>query len=200
MTNRLDVDIATARHLLEDPALDRIIAAPRGHHQPERDALRVDILRCYGKYCIAAGPGTVGFNKRQADRLNSIRKYARKIARLLKEDDADLGIIPRIWPIQLLPLMVEVLDAMPCLQGPPRDMAKWTRTRHGITSSALQFLTGTLLKEVYKKHFGSEAKPGRDHRNAPDSPYIRFTRQVLVELRVECSDETIISALKSPVA
>ena len=121
MTNRLDVDIATARHFLEDPALDRIIAAPRGHHQPERDALRVDILRCCGIYGIAAGPGTVGFNKRQADRLNSIRKHAKKIARLLKEDDADLRIIPRIWPMQLLPLMVEVLEALPGLRGsPPR--------------------------------------------------------------------------------
>ena len=142
----------------------------------------------------------------KADRLNSIRKHAKKLVELLKADDADLGIIRSVWPItperpaHLLPQMiflVEMIDAMTGMQGRPGDIAKRTKAKHGMSGSPLQWLTGTLLPVVYSKHFGRKA--GRSRNPADDvlgGPYMRFARRVLAELKIECSDETIAKALR----
>ena len=57
---------------------------------------------------------------------------------LLKADDADLGIIGEVWPINpdrpthLLPQMiflVETFDKMTVMQGKPSDLAERTNAR-----------------------------------------------------------------------
>jgi hypothetical protein len=205
MDIKLDADKAKA--LLDDPAVDRIIAAVgETLTTPDRDTLRQDLLICYGRYSIASGPGQSGFVKRQSDRLNSIRKHASKLVELLKADEADLKIIRSVWPItperpaQLLRQMislVETIDTMRGMKGRPGDLAERTKAKLGTSGSALQWLTGMLLPAVYSKHFRREAKISR----SPDDgtlggPYIRFARQVLAEADIGCSDETIASALR----
>ena len=52
------IDADAAKLLLDDPALDRIIAEVRETiTKPDRDVLRHDLLFCYGQYSIASGPG-----------------------------------------------------------------------------------------------------------------------------------------------
>ena len=204
MDIRLDAD--KAKVLLDDPALDRIIAAvDETLAVPDRDTLRQDLLICYGQYSIASGPGQSGFVKRQSNRLNSIQTHASKLVELLKADDADLGIIRSVWPItperpaHLLPQMiflVETIDAMTGMQGRPGDLAERTKAKQGMSGGPLQWLTGELLPAVYSKHFGTKAGRSRSPDGTLGGPYIRFAHQVLAELKIECSDETIASALR----
>jgi hypothetical protein len=204
MNIKLDADIAKV--WLDDPAVDRIIATVgEKRAMPDRGTLRHDLLSCYGLYSIASGPGQSGFVKRQIDRLNSIRKNASKVIERLKADDADLGIVRYCWPItpdrpaHLLPQMtflVEMIDAMTGMQGRPGDLAERTKAKLGVTGSALQWLTGTLLPDVYLKHFREKARISRSSDGTLGGPYVRFARQVLAEAKIDCSDETIASALR----
>jgi hypothetical protein len=201
------IDADAARLWLDDPTLDRIIAeVGETITKPDRDVLRHDLLTCYGQYSIASGPGRPGFVKSQRDRLNSIRKHAKKLVELLKADDTDLGIIRDVWsinperPAHVLPQMiflVERIDAMTGMKGRPSDIAERTKEKQGMSGSPLQWLTGTLLPAVYSKHF--DRKAGRS-RNPADNvlggPYMRFARRVLAEMKIECSDETIAKALQ----
>jgi hypothetical protein len=204
MDSKLDADKAKA--LLDDPAVDRIIASVgRKLAMPDRDKLRADLLNCYSKYSIASGPGQSGFVKRQSDRLNSIRTHASKLVELLKADDADLRIIRSVWPItperpaHLLPqliFLVETIDRMTGMQGRPGDLAERAKAKLGMSGSPVQWLTGALLPAVYLQHFCKEAGISRSPDGTLGGPYIRFAHQVLVELKIECSDETIASALR----
>ena len=201
---KLDAD--KAKDLLDDPALDRIIAeVGETITKPDRDVLRHDLLICYGRYSIASGPGRSGFVKRQSERLNSIRKHAKKLLELLKADEADVGIISALWPISperpahlftQMVFLVEMIDGMPGLQGKPGDIAKRTSAHLGASGSALQWLTGELLPAVYSTHFRRNARISRSLEGTLGGPYIRFAHQVLAELKIECSDETIASALR----
>ena len=201
------IDADAAKLLLDDPALDRIIAeVGETIIKPDRDVLRHDLLICYGRYSIASGPGRSGFVKRQSERLNSIRKHAKKLVELLKADEADVGIISARWPISperpahlftQMVFLVEVIDGMPGLQRRPGDIAKRTSAHLDVSGSALQWLTGTLLPAAYSKHFDRRA--GRSRNPADDvlgGPYMRFARRVLAEMQIECSDETIAKALQ----
>ena len=201
------IDADAAKLWLDDPTLDRIIAeVGETITKPDRDVLRHDLLICYGRYSIASGPGRSGFNRRQSERLNSIRKHAKKLVKLLKADEADVKIISALWPISperpahlftQMVFLVEMIDGMPGLQGRPGDIAKRTSAHLGASGSALQWLTGTLLPAVYSKHF--DRKAGRSRNPADDvlgGPYMRFARRVLAEMKIECSDETIAKALQ----
>jgi hypothetical protein len=199
----IEIDPDKAKLWLDDLTLDRIIAAVgETLIRPDRDVLRRDLLLCYGQYCVASGPGQSGFVGRQRSRLSSIQKHAKKLVDLLGADDADLGIIRMVWvscdhPAHLLPQMVflvETLDKMKVMQGKPSDHAERTNARLGRSGSALQWLINTLLRAVYSNHFGKKAGISRND-GALGGPYMRFARQVLAELKIECSDETIASAV-----
>ena len=203
--NLVKLDADKAKLLFEELALDRVInAVGKTPTKPDRNMLRNDLLVCYGRYSIASGPGQSGFVKRQTDRLTSMRKHARKLAELLKADEADLGIISRVWPInserpaQLftqLVFLVEIIDAMKGMQGKPGDIVLRTKRHLGMSGSALQWLVNTLLPTVYREHFGKDAGISRNENGTLGGPYLRFVRQVLAELKIECSDETVASAL-----
>jgi hypothetical protein len=198
-------DPSAARSLLDDSMLDRAInAVGVTPPQLDRDALRRDLLHCYGKYsrAVAARPG---FIKDQYDRLDSIRKHAKRLMKLLDADDADLGIIRGVWPLssehpahlrQQIAFLVELIDGMPGLKEKPADLAKRMRTRQGISGSALQFVINAWLRALYEKHFGKEAGISRNKDGTVSGPYFRFVRQVLTDWKIKCSDETIASYLE----
>jgi hypothetical protein len=196
MNIKLDAD--KAKLLLDDEAVDRISAeVGEPLTKPDRDALRYDLMICNVQYIIASGPGRSGFMRRQINRLNSIQKHAKKLAQLLKDDDADLGIISREWPIgpDLLPqivFLVETLDKKRNVK--PADFARRAKALLGTSGSARQSLINAL-SVVYSKHFGRKAGISRNQGGVPGGPYMRFAHQALVELKIECSDETIASAL-----
>jgi hypothetical protein len=204
----MDIEISAdkAKVLLDDLTLDHIIdAVGETPTKPDRDALRRDLLICYGRYCIASGPGRSGFIKRQRTRLSSIQKHAKRLAELLKADDADLRIIRGLWPISgespahLLPqinVLVEMIDNMSGIKAKSGDIAERTIARLGASGSALQWLANTLLPKVYSKHFGREAGISRNSDGTLGGPYMRFAHQVFAELKIECSDETVASAFR----
>jgi hypothetical protein len=186
----LEVDPGKAKLWLDDPTLDRIIDAV-GPDRPDgldRDMLRRDLLICYGRYSIASGPDP------QNARLGSMQKHARRLIDLLKDDDADLGLICAIWPIDtehpahLLSQLVdfdEVIDRL-------TQAILTAQAKAHLSTSPLQQLTGAWLPEVYTKHF--DKKAGRSRRladGAVGGPYIRFAHQMLAEAGIKCSDETI---------
>jgi hypothetical protein len=186
----LEVDPDKARLWLDDPKLDRIIDAV-GSDRPDgldRDMLRRDLLICCGRYSIASGPGP------QKARLASIRKNARRLIDLLKDDDADFGLIRAMpidteHPAHLLPQLVYLDEAIDRLQ---QAILKVQAKKAHLSTSPLQQLTGDWLPEVYTKHFDKEA--GRSRRladGAVGGPYIRFAHQMLAEAGIKCSDETI---------
>ena len=185
--------------------LDRIInAVGETLIKPDRDALRFDLMICYGWYSLADGPGRSAFLRHQINRLNSIQKHAKKLVELLKADNDDLGIIRKEWPsgpelpAHLLPQMVSLVETIDKMTGPhgkPADIAARTKARLGISGSPLQSLTGMWLPAVYKTHFGKDAGISRNQRGVPGGPYMRFAHQALVEFKIECSDETIAGAL-----
>src|SRR5262245_55951960 len=188
--------------VLEDSALDRIIAAPRLAHRLDRDALRDDIIYCYSKYSIlSVGPGRVDFVERQVDLLRSARKHARKLAELLKKDEVDMRVIWGKCPIGsgLLPellLLAEWIDAIPELKEKPRDVVNRTKKSLSTTGGDLETLTGALLPEVFTRHFGITVGTSRDSDGDPTGPYIRFASQVLIELGIRCSRETVVRAVR----
>jgi hypothetical protein len=92
--------------------------------------------------------------------------------------------------------LIEMIDNMPGMHGKPGDIAERTNTRLGTSGSALQWLANALLPAIYSKHFGREARISRNPEGTAGGPYIRFAHQVLAELKIECSDETIASALR----
>jgi len=85
---------------------------------------------------------------------------------------------------------------MPGMQGRPGDLAKGTKAKLGMSGSPVQWLTGALLPAVYLQHFCKEAGISRSPDGTLGGPYIRFAHQVLDEMKIECSDETIASALR----
>jgi hypothetical protein len=205
MDLQLDPDAAKLR--LDDSTLDRIISAVgKASRVCDRDALRRDLLFCYGQDSILSNSGTAGFNKIQIDRLHAIRKHAKTLAVLLRADDADAKMIRGVWPIgperpaHLLPQMlflVELIDTMKGMQGKPRGIVERTKMHLGATGSPLQWLIGKLLPEVFTKHFGMEIKFHRDGDRTLVGPYINFCQQVLTEGGVEkCSPETIAAAYR----
>jgi len=202
----VEIDADKAKYWLDDQTLDRIISAvDKSPTKPDRDALRSDLLKCYGLYSIASGAGQPGAIRRQMNRLNSIQKHAKKLVDLLEADDADVGIIRELWPIsperpahvqpQML-FLVERINNMPGMHGKPGDIAERTNKRLGTSGSALQWLTNALLPAIYSKHFARKAGISRNLDGSLGGPYIRFAHQVLAELKIECSDETIASALR----
>jgi hypothetical protein len=137
--------------------------------------------------------------------LNSIQKHAKRLAELLKADDADLRIIRGLWqisgesPAHLLPqinFLVDMINNMPGMQATSRDIAGRTIAHLGASGSALQWLTNTLLPKVYSEHFGREAGISRNPDGTLGGPYMRFARRVLAELKIKCSDETVASAFR----
>ena len=165
----IEIDADKARVLLDDLTLDRIIDAVRPNRSEglDRDMLRHDLLVCFGQFSIASGPGQSGFYKRQSERLKSIQKHALKLIELLKDDDTDLRIIRRVWPItperpaHLLPqitFLVETIDAMTGMQGKPADLAERTKTKIGMSGSALRWLTGMLLPAAVLEAFSKRSR------------------------------------------
>jgi hypothetical protein len=73
-----------------------------------------------------------------------------------------------------------------------KQAALSAQARAHLSASPLQQLTSVWLPQIYTKHFGKEA--GRSRRLAEGTvggPYIRFARQMLAEMKIKCSDETI---------
>jgi len=199
------VDADTAKQLIDDPTLDRIINAVRRPFKGNCDSLRYDLLNCYAQYSIASGPGSSGLNKRQVNRLTSISNHAKKLVEELQEDDADLGFIRDIWPkrpdcpaypLGQLGFLVALIEGIPGLKVKPGDLAKGTKARLGMSGSGLKWLISTLLPAVYEQHFDAKAGISRQANGAPTAPYFRFVRQVLAISEIQCSDETIVSYLE----
>ena len=203
----IELNAENAKCWLDDLRIDRIIdAVGETPAKPDRDMLRHDLLDCYRRYSRASA-GRPGIIKRQNDRLNSIQKHARRLVELLKADDDDLKIIRGEWPLNherpahLRPQMtflVELLDRMRGIKEKPGDIADWVKARHGISGSPRQWLINILLREVYEKHFGTKAGISRNADGTPSGPCFRFVRQVLVESKIACADETILSYLENP--
>ena len=82
------------------------------------------------------------------------------------------------------------------MRATPGDLVERTKAKLGMSSSPLQWLTGELLPAIYSRHFGRQAGISRSPDGTLGGPYIRFAHQVLAELKIECSDETIASALR----
>jgi hypothetical protein len=195
----IELDADAAKFFLDDATVDRIIAAGgKTPVVPDRDSLRQDLLFCYGRYFIASELDQSGFVKRQSDRLSSFRKHVSKLTELLKADEADKGTIRSVWPITpaRMDFILEMIDAVTFMQGKPGDIADRFNANLGVSGSALQWLTGELLPGIYLKHFRKKARTSRSSLGTPGGPYIRFARQVLSEAEIECSDETIASALR----
>ena len=189
------MDSARAKSLIDDQTLDLIIAAPgNAPDQLDRDLLRSDLLACYERYSRTTSAAAF---KRNKERLIGLRKYTDKLVTLMREDATDLGIVRTISETLLPQLisLVEMLDQMQ-LQTKPKDFADRTKTRLGITGSALQALTGLWLPKTYERHFGRSAGSSRRFADAVvGGPYIRFALQVTKEWKIPCSAETIDAAL-----
>jgi hypothetical protein len=195
--DNIKVDPDKAKLWLDDQMLDRIIAAVgKTPVKPDRDTLRCDLLDCYGRYSIATAPQHF---KRQANRLSSIQKHAKRLVELLEADAADFRVICGEWPKNLLlqlKFLVESIEAAPGMHSKPADIAERTKARLGASGSALQSLTSQWLPEVYSKHFGKGAGRSRNKDYGTlGGPYIRFVHLVLVEFKIECSDETVARVL-----
>jgi hypothetical protein len=200
-----EVDADRARQLIDDPKLDRIINAVRSPFKGNRNALRHDLLNCYVRYSIASGPGSSELNKRQVNRLTSISNHAKKLVELLQQDDVDFGLIRKIWakgpdcpayPLEQLGFLVALIEGIPGLKVKPGDLAKGAKARLGMSGSALKWLISILLRDVYEQHFDAKAGRSRQANSAPTGPYVRFVRQVLAEVEIRCSDETIVRYLE----
>jgi hypothetical protein len=183
----------TADELLDDAALDRIIAAPTKQLCSNREALRLDLVECLRDYILLEKFGRAGPANRGIDRLKRCRSYASKLVKLLKDDVADDAHIRELWSAHggsypdLLPqheLLLELLD-------------KVSLERAQYDGSPLENLTGGLLPLVFRCHFG---RPGVSRSlggsGEPDGPYIRFAEQFCIEFGIKCKPETIVSAMK----
>ena len=187
----LKLDADKAKLLLDDPALDRIIDAV-GQDRPgglDRDTLRRDLLICYGQYSIASGPDP------QNARLDSMQKHVRRLIDLLKAEEADLGLIRALWPIDPehpAPLLSQLIFFDEIIDRLKQAALSTAQAGALLSASPLQQLTSVWLPQIYTKHF--DKKAGRSRRladGAVGGPYIRFAHQMLAESGIKCSDETI---------
>jgi hypothetical protein len=181
--------------------VDRIVASTCRHDEPparlDRVALLADLIGCYGRYKKIISSGAF---KSQSERQSKIRKSIEKIVKLLKEDDADGGVILKMSQGASSILAMQLLDLASLLehglQRKPGEFAIWNKARYGLIGSALQELVGIRLPAVYEKHFGKPAGSSRDPLGGPPyGPYIRFALQLTKEWKIDCSAETIDAAL-----
>jgi hypothetical protein len=127
--------------------------------------------------------------------------HSKKLAELYKDDDADMGVTQSWRSVEPEPLLRDagVIESIRDRTEKPAAIAKRVNAQLGASHSALQWLTGELLPAVFTKHFRRAAKISRtsnERRAVVGGPYVRFARQVLIELDVKCSDETIAVALR----
>jgi hypothetical protein len=193
--------------ILDDQAIDRIIDAAGITLCSDWNALEHDITACWIEYYILSQFASAGLARKRIERLNQLRGVTSQLIRLLEEDDGDWELIRQLWaPLtahgpHLLPqikLLGELIEKV-TLPRSPKDAVQATKSRFHATGSALEHLTGTLLPNIFVKHFARDkagSSRNAEGNRAPGGPYIRFASQILAEFGIEGTPETIVSALK----
>lgn len=88
--------------------------------------------------------------------------------------------------------LIAAIDDMHGPQTNTPSVLDEVRSREG---SALEWLVGKRLSDIFERHFGARATLARSAGGEIDSPYIRFATQTMVELGIPCQPETIAKAV-----
>jgi hypothetical protein len=188
----VDPDKEPVPELFDQDSIDRIIAATKLPLCTDLKVFQRDLVECYKHWHLwsAFGPRAA---KKGIARLAKLRRWAADGVRLLKEDDADHAHIQALWDAHgdgYPPLLPQLERFGALLERVNLDSVKHV-------GSPLELLTGVLLPQVFAYHFKRKARISRDHSTEQaGGPYVRFAEQVCTEFGIECSRETIVSALK----
>jgi hypothetical protein len=200
---------------LDDAAVTRIIAAAAGDGKvPKLDpnALRVDIEQAVMAYVDAIAESS------RAEEANNIARLAETLLARLENPQAiklhdelardfnqGLLALNGEWPIGpdgqpsepsfgMLKSALRMLRFLADAQA-TRAQGELARLRAQYKMSALMWLVGHDLANVFRRHLG---KPGRSRRRgvAPYGPFVRFVAAVLKELGTAISPHTADAAIK----
>jgi hypothetical protein len=180
------------REILDQGALDRILAATRSPLCRSQKSLRAALIKCYRSWCLLSDFGPKAA-KEGIKRLTRLLGWAAEGARLLSADEDDKGHVRELWAFYgsaYPPLLPQIKLLEDLLKQVKLDAVT-------LEGSPLENLIGVLLRYVFERHFCRPAKLSRDpSTNKPSGPYIRFAKQVCIEFGIECRPETIASAVK----
>jgi hypothetical protein len=180
----------TGRALLDQDALDRIVFAPRLPLCTGQKSLQADLVACYRAWCLLSDFGRSAA-KEGIKRLTRLLGWATEGARLLSADEDDQGHVRELWAGGGYPPLLPQIKLLEDLLN---------RVNLGAVDykgSPLENLVGVLLPNVFEHHFHRPPKLSRDQNTKKvGGPYIRFAKQVCSEFEIECSPETIASAMK----
>jgi hypothetical protein len=178
--------------LFDQNALDRIVAAPGLPLCTDHKSLHADLVECYRAWVLLTDFGRSPA-KRGIEGIKRLREWATEGTKLLGSDENDQDYVRELWANHggsyppLLPQIKRLGDLLEQVKLEAVD----------YTGSSVENLTGVLLPYVFEYHFRKAPKLSRDaNTNTPSGPYIRFARQVCIEFEIQCSPETIASAMR----
>lgn len=142
------------------------------------------------------------WRKRPADlqkKLERTARYAQKVIDELKDDTAAriaLEALPEDVRGALLASGFDLSDLLGSLVLAPalheHELDKISALKQLVdvgNSSAVQWLAGVTLPEIYQRHFRRKGKRSRDNGGPASGPYIRFVSAVLGEFSITKSDK-----------
>ena len=181
-----------AEELFDQNTLDRIVAATGLPLCSDHKSLRADLVEGYRSWCLLSDFGRRSA-KRGIERITRLLGWATEGTRLLSADEDDQGYVRELWANHggsYPPLLPQIKRLGHLLEQVKLEAVDYS-------GSPLENLTGVLLPSVFEYHFGKTPKLSRDHSaNTLGGPYVQFAKQVCVEFGIECSSETIASAMR----
>jgi hypothetical protein len=139
--------------------------------------------------------------KTQKARLKAIRKYAHKLAVLLRTDEENPGLDwcsqwPKDWPppIKVAEEIQRMADESGMLGTSPQKIIREIKDNNAVSGSAFEWLIGRKLPEVFEQFFRDDPTVYKKGR------YADFAAQVLAEFAItndgqRYSRDTLIRAL-----
>jgi hypothetical protein len=191
----------------------------------DRAALGSELTQCATWYAVASDVTDLAQAKRDFKDLKDINKTTRRLDYLLRKNDLTRHDIAAELPGGMATLeatvrgVIATTDALGSLvpysadreaeiekhlvaaiddkQGTPQ-VSTTPLTLAEVRSwkgSALEWLAGKRLPEVFERHFGAKARLTRAAAGEVGGPYIRFAARTMVELGLPCKPETIAKAV-----
>jgi hypothetical protein len=196
-------------------AIARILqAADKCSSNLDRAEFWSDLVHCVAGFRLRSTYGKASYIRARMKRFSEIRKHAKELARLLRDDEADEDVIGDNWreilprdmlsPREFARILYGLLDKdLKHLweEGPPDDLRNHIamfEKSYGGGVSAFEWLAGTALPSVFKKFFGDPSFSRTEQ--GPTGPFIDFVLAVLTEFKITYqgkpySAETVATAL-----
>jgi hypothetical protein len=188
------IDDEVLARIFDDEKLARIVAAQGAPGQIDLNALRRKLMHCVVWYAKADASGYHHARKHAISTKATIKRLKTQLQHeIFRTEATELRL-------QELLLRLDAFDKWidsDKLEIKAKEYTKKVKRLAGITRSPTQSLVGLWLPPVYQDIFKQPATASEPlDGGPPDTPYVRFARQVAKEMGIrKCSPHLIRKAL-----